>query len=263
MLILRDEKKMQQRKRISQILSVVGMVVLIAGFILGLRNFVGAQLISLAAGFLLSQVAVYMAHRYVRTPRPDQLLDDALRKGVANGRMYHFLLPAPHVLLTPSGPIIFHVKYQAGDISVSKDGKGRDKWRQKRIGFFRRFFGQESLGNPTREAEILVEGMANFLRKNAPEVAENEIPLGVLIIFTHSQISRNKKNNKEVRVPANLELKASTFTAMHVSKLRGYLRSNRMGEPLPADTYAALQAAFDKKAGHLLAQDQELQPEEA
>ena len=262
MLILRDEKKVQRYKRISQILSVVGMVVLITGFILGLRNIVGAQLISLAVGFMLSQVAVYMAHRYVRTPRPDQLLDDALRKSIKGGRMYHFLLPADHVLLTPSGPIIFHLKYQAGDMSVSKDSKGRDKWQQKKVGFFFCFFGQESLGNPTREAELLVEGLANFLRRQAPEVADQEIPIGVIIIFTHSLI-RKKDNNKEVRVPANLDLKASTFTAMHVSKLRGYLRSNRMGEPLPAETYAALQAAFDKKAGNLLGQEQELLPEEA
>ena len=106
----------------------------------------------------------------------------------------------------------------------------------------------------------MVEGMANFLRRQAPAIAEEEIPIGVIIIFTHS-IIRKKDNNKEVRVAADLDLKASTFTAMHVSKLRGYLRSNRMGAPLPAETYAAIQAAFDKKAGHLL--DQELLPEEA
>ena len=258
MLVLRDEKKILQRKRISQVLSAVGMIVLIGGFIMGLQDRVGIQLVSLAVGFMISQVAVFMAHRYVREPRPDKLLDDALKKVARGSRLYHYLLPAHHVLLTPAGPIIFHLKYQPGDITVTKDKNGNDKWQQKKVGFLRRFFGQESIGNPTREADLLVQQMGGYLKKHAPEIADLDIPMGVIIVLTHSYTVRGKGNNKDRRVSGELDLKASTFTALHVSKVRGYFRSNKLGDPLPKEVFASLQKAFDLKAQHLIDSGQEI-----
>ena len=103
-------------------------------------------------------------------------------------------------------------------------------------------------------------------KKNAPEIADMDIPIGLIVVFTHSYIVRGKGNNKERRVSGELDLKASTFTAMHVSKVRGYFRSNKFGEPLPKDVYESLQKAFDLKAQHLLESGDEADeksPEEA
>ncbi|MCI0394228.1 MAG: hypothetical protein L0332_21620 [Chloroflexi bacterium] len=233
MVILRDEKRIAVLKKRAQQLTLLGMLFLVGGFVLalvGVQNFVFYQLLALMAGWILSQMGIYLAHRYLRSPRPDEVLDEALKGIVRDGRLYHYLLPAPHVLLTPAGPIVLVPKFQTGKISVQGD-----KWRQAGLGL-RRFFGQESLGNPSREAESMIGALASYIRKHAPSV--EEVPIGALIVFT-------TKNIQE------LELKGSRIPAMHYSKIKGFLKQKGQGKPLlPAD-YNALRSAFDEAAAHL------------
>ncbi len=225
--------------RIAKIANFVGLGALIVGFILAFTNLesftnlVLYQLTALGAGWILSQIGIYLTHRYLRQPRPDEVLDDVVRKVAKNGRMYHFLLPAPHVLLTPEGIIVFNLKYQGGQISV--DG---DKWRQRGVGM-RKFFGQEGLGNPSREAKTMVEALASFIRKHAPSV--EEVPIGAMIVFTTKGVK-------------NLDVKESSIPAMHATKVKGFLRQQRR-EKLPVEDYEALKAAFDEKAARLVVEE--------
>ena len=191
------------------------------------------QLLALFSGWMLSQIGIYLGHRYLREPRPDEVLDEVLRKVARNGRIYHYLLPAAHVLLIPTGIIVFVTKYQSGNITVEGE-----KWKQTGMGL-RRFFGQERLGDPTREAAMSVEAVASYLNKHAPTV--EEVPIGAMVVFT-------SKGNK------NLDLKNSTMPAMHYTKIKGYLRQQKRETPIPEADFQAIQAAFDKKATHLLAE---------
>lgn len=235
MVILRDDQRIARLKRISQVTSFVGMGALLAGlFLVFLPNTADLffyQLVALFVGWMLSQIGIYLGHRYLREPRPDEVLDEVLRKVARNGRIYHYLLPAAHVLLIPTGIIVFVTKYQSGKISVEGD-----KWKQSGMGL-RRFFGQERLGDPTREAALSVEAVASYLNKHAPSV--EEVPIGALIVFT-------SKGNKE------LDLKNANMPAMHYTKVKGYLRQQKRENPIPEADFQAIQAAFDKKATHLL-----------
>lgn len=239
MVILRDEKRIARYKTISQYTSLIGFLALMGGLVvafLNVSNIFFYQFLALTVGWLFSQIGLYLAHRYMRSPRPDEVLDQALKKTVRDGRLYHYLLPAPHVLLTPAGPIILVAKYQSGYITAQgdrwKQTAGPDAGPVKR--FFsatRRVFSQEGLGNPTREAEDLVKAIAGYLRKHAPQV--EEVPVGALIVFT------GKENQ-------TLDVSGSTIPAMHFSKLKGFLKQQGPGTPLAPDTYQAVQAAFDK-----------------
>ena len=234
MVILRDDARIQKLKRRSQQLSLIGFLFLAAGLVilfLPLENPFIFQTLALITGWIVSQIGIHLSHRYARSPRPDEILDDAVKGVARDGRMYHFLLPAPHVLLTRSGPIVFVLKFQTGEISVTED-----KWKQKGIGF-RRFFGQEGLGNPAKEAETMIESLANYIRKYAPDV--EELDIGAMIVFT----SKNIKS---------LDVKNSTIPAMHYSKVKGFLRHKSQGDPLDKKDYSALQAAFDQAAVDLL-----------
>ncbi len=239
MIILRDEKRIARLKKISQYTSLGGMAALLGGLVLAFTATESSQiytyqLLALLVGWILSQVGIYLAHRYVRTPRPDQILDEALAKAARNGRLYHYILPTPHVLLTPEGVIVLVAKYQVGKISVEGD-----KWKQGGIGL-RRFFGQEGLGNPTKDTEIAVGALANFIRKNAPDVAE--LPIGALIVFTG-------KGSVE------LDVKNSTFPVMHYTKVKGFLKQQKR-TPLSPAVYQSLRAAFDKAAAGILEQQE-------
>ncbi|HEX6386281.1 MAG TPA: hypothetical protein VF177_16535 [Anaerolineae bacterium] len=233
MVILRDEQRIARMRRISQYMSFIGMAALLVGLVLVFTNAENVflyQLIALAVGWLFSQVGIYLAHRYLRRPRPDEVLDEALKKVDRDGRLYHYLLPAPHVLLLPTGIIVLLPKWQGGNVTVEGD-----KWKQTGLGL-RKFFGQEQLGNPTREAETMVEALASYIRKHAPEV--EEVPIAALIVFT-------SKGNWQ------LDLKRSRIPAMHYTKIKGYLRQKKRPEPIPKEDYEAIRTAFDKKVTHL------------
>ena len=235
MIILRDDARITRMKRLGQITSFLGMGILLAGlflvFLPGTANLFFYQIVALFAGWMLSQIGIYLGNRYMREPRPDQVLDDVLKKVARDGRIYHYLLPAAHVLLIPTGIILFITKYQSGTISVEGD-----KWKQTGLGL-RRFFGQERLGNPSREAALSVEALASYLNKNAPSV--EEVPIAAMIVFT------GKGNN-------NLDLKNSVIPAMHFTKVKGYLRQQKGETPMPEEDFAAIKAAFDQKAAHLI-----------
>lgn len=235
MKVFRDEARIARMKSFSKYASLVGFLILVGGLVLGFvdpERYLFLQVIALPLGWLLSQVGLYLAHRYLRSPRPDEVLDDALRTVARRGRMYHYLLPAPHVLLMPAGPIVFIAKFQPGDVSVEGD-----RWKQRGVSFLRKLFSQESLGNPTREAENAVKSLAAYINKEAPEV--EEVPIGAIIVFT-------AKNSGE------LDLDDSNIPAMHFTKLRGYFKQKANREALPGDEYQALRAAFDRKAQHLI-----------
>ena len=240
MVVIRDERRIARMKQIGQWTSLAGMLLLIGGLVMAFtaldgtaNNIIFYQLLALLGGWMLSQVGIYLAHRYVRDPRPDQVLDQQVKKVARDGRFYHFLLPAPHVLLTPQGIIVFIAKFQSGNITVQND-----KWRQSGVGM-RRIFGQEGLGNPTREAESAVAAIANYLRKNAPSV--EEVRIAPVIVFTTKEAGE-------------LNLKGSTIPAMHYAKLRSFLRQQRGKgvKPIPTADYEAVKTAFDKKAAHLI-----------
>ncbi|MCA9918777.1 MAG: NERD domain-containing protein [Anaerolineales bacterium] len=237
MVILRDDKRIARLRRVSQITSFVGMGALLAGlflvFLPNTANLFFYQLLALFFGWMLSQIGIFLGNRYLREPRPDELLDETLKKIARNGRLYHYLLPAAHVLLIPTGIIVFVTKYQAGNISVEGD-----KWTQSGLGL-RRFFGQERLGNPSREAALSIEAVASYLNKNAPSV--EEVPIAAMIVFTN-------KGNK------NLDVKNANIPAMHYTKVKGYLRQQKQESPMPEAVYQAIKTAFDKKAAHLLEQ---------
>lgn len=234
MIIYRDEERIAKLKRRGQQVSIIGFLLLLGGFVLvfiTVQYLILFQTLALVGGFGLTQYGLYLQHRYARSPRPDEVLDDAVKSVARDGIMYHYVLPAPHVLLTPAGPIVFALKYQTGVIRA--DG---DKWSQKGLGF-RRFFGQEGLGNPTRDAESMVKSLAGYIGRQAPEI--DEVPIAAMIVFT----SKNKDE---------LDVKGSRIPAMHYSKVKGFLKQKGKGASLSEAEYDALRAAFDDAAGDLI-----------
>lgn len=236
MVIIRDEARIAKLKSRSQQATLVGFLFLAGGFVvifLNIPNVILFQTAALILGWAISQIGMYLSHRYARSPRPDEVLDEAVKPVARDGRLYHYVLPAPHVLLSKAGPIVFVLKYQTGQITA--DG---DTWKQRGIGF-RRIFGQEGLGNPSKDVEKMIEALAGFIRREASTV--EEVPIGAMIVFT-------SKNRDE------LDVNNSTIPAMHFSKVKGFLRQKGVGKSLPDEDYEALRSAFDNAAGDILEQ---------
>lgn len=232
MEVFRNDVKIQRYRLIAQVSSIVGLAVLGVGLYLSFQGdpeMATIQLVTLLVGILMWQVSLYFSNTYVNSPRPDELLDDALRAASYKSHVYHYSLPLNHVMLTRSGPVTFVIKSQTGKISVSGD-KG-DRWKRSGLNF-RRFLGQEpALGNPTREARVAVGELVKFIKDKAPEI--DEIPIGAIIVFT------------DPKVKTTLDVKESGMPAMHISDLKAFIKK-QLGRPLPPEKYRRLRTIFQE-----------------
>jgi hypothetical protein len=113
-----------------------------------------------------------------------------------------------------------------------------------------RLLGQERIGNPTLEVALsMVEGLASYIRTKTP-LKLKKCRLG-------------PSSFSQPRGASELDLKESRIPAMHYTKVKGYLRQQKRAQPMPEADFQAIQAAFDKKATHLLAEAERVSVVEA
>lgn len=223
MRIVTNEHLIKRNARMGQIVSLGGLVLLVAGLVISFTNpdQVGLSLAGLLLGFALSQIGIYLGNRYARVPRPDQALNDALKGMDRYHTLYHYIAPTAHLLAGPSGLWVLIVKPQRGNITYEKG-----RWRQ-RGGFglaYMKIFAQESIGRPDLEIGGEVASMKKFLEKEIPafdfpepqailafsnskvEVNANDAPIPTLPIKKIKEMIRKSAKDRAVRLsPEQLE----------------------------------------------------------
>lgn len=228
MQIFVNERKIRINSNIGRWASLGGLAVLIGGMVYSLRNpdVVWVSMLSLVVGFIGSAVGAYYANHWTRTPRPDQVLDSAL-KGISNYyHVYHYLLPVPHVLLGPAGLFLLRTYTHEGPITY--DGK---KWRQK-FNLIRSlgFSGQDSLADPVRDALYDLDRFRRWLAKRMPA---DEMPdISPLIVF--------------VRDGAELDLAETEVPVLLYKRLKKVIRQidKERAEPLDEDALYRIEQAM-------------------
>jgi hypothetical protein len=108
---------------------------------------------------------------------------------------------APHVLLTPSRLYTILVKNQDGQIVVN----GRHFSRRFTWARIFRFFADEGLGSPAKEANQNAATLEKFLRKNLSP-GESTPEIRPLVIFSHKDVELIV-NNPAIPVIRSNELK--------------------------------------------------------
>jgi len=186
MRITTNEKFIQSKARLGKYTSLAGLAVLTGGLII---NFSRPErfeisLLCLIIGFAIASIGSYNVSRWVKPPRGDEVLGKSF-KGLSNKyRLYNYILPVPHVLLTPFGIYVLHCKKQDGEVTY----RGNNKWRQK-VDLkrrFRLFFGAEQpLGNPSSELADEIGRLTTVLKRLLPD---EEAPISGVIVFTHQDV---------------------------------------------------------------------------
>lgn len=224
MRIIRDEKLIRRNARIGQVTSLVALLVLGVGMYISLRmpeQFAWA-LGALVLGFVLTQVSIYFGNRWGRSPRPDELLDTALKGLPGNYTLYHYASPVSHLLIGPAGVWVLLPYSQAGTVTYEKR-----RWRVRGGGFWQaymRLFGQEGLGRPDLEAEAEI---AQLRKRLARRVGEELPPIRAMLIFTHPQVV--------------LQAEECPHPALPAKKVKDYLRKQAKEAPLAESWIRRLQ----------------------
>jgi hypothetical protein len=180
MNIVKNDALIKRNGRIAQFALLAGLLVLAGGMFVSFRypEQFAISLGALLAGFLLSQVGIYFSNRYGRSPRPDEVLNSALKGLSGQYTLYHYIAPVPHLLVGPNGVWILLPRYQRGKFSFSKG-----RYRQKGGNWYLKIFAQENLGRPDLEVMAEREAMDKFFQRNLPP--EKQPPLLAALVFNN------------------------------------------------------------------------------
>lgn len=224
MRTITNERVIKRNALIGRYSSLTGLAVLLGGLVI---SFVRPDLYfvpfyTLIGGFLLSNLGIMLSNRWVRSPRPDQALDAALKGLDDRHQLYHYRFPNAHALFSPAGVFALIPKFQAGRITYEGS-----RWRHSGYNRLTAFFGQEGLGNPTAEARAEASALLRFLHKHIPDVDNAVQPI---IVFTNPK--------------AEVRADDAPCPAMHAKKLKDYLRKLPKGQMYTPEQMAILHAAL-------------------
>ena len=137
-----------------------------------------APLIVLPVGVIATIYSVRMANLWLREPRPEAVLQQGLKGQSSRTVLYHYYLPARHLLISPQGVFSLTIRPQDGTFTV----KG-DRWRRhgSMLSQFMTFFRQDSVGSPHLDAVNQAARTQQLLDKALPDSGVIIQPLIVMI----------------------------------------------------------------------------------
>jgi hypothetical protein len=228
MRVSTNEKLIARRRRLGTYASFGGLGVLIVGMIASLQmQYIWFSLIFLVIGFLLAQFGNYNLRRWGRNPRPDQVVETALKGFDDRYHLYSWTLPSAIVLLSPQGVYSFVTRDQTGEITVNGS-----QWRTKfSVGRVLLAFAQEGLGNPTSEALEGAGRLSSWIETDLPSVSVEVRPA---VVFINPR--------------AQLQVTDPTVPVMDAASLKKWLRGAGKGANLKSEAYRALEALFSARA---------------
>ena len=190
MNIQRNDRLIKRNSQIGRYTMFAGLAVLLGGMFISFKyqEQFGLSMGALILGFILSQVGIFYSNRWGRRPRPDELIDQALKGLDFKYTIYHYSGPAPHILLGPSGIWALLPYYQRGTITFEKG-----RWRQRGGGAmygYLKIFAQEGLGRPEMDVAAEVENIQAYLKKKLPPETfpeESLPPVQAALVFTNER----------------------------------------------------------------------------
>jgi hypothetical protein len=182
-----NTKVIERNRKIGQYTSIGAFVILGIGFYITIKlpEELTFSFGALLLGFFLSQVGMYFTNRWGRTPRPDQLIEQGLKGLGREFTIYHYLLPAAHLLVGPAGIWALLPYQQAGTISYEKN-----RWKLRgggAIQSYMRFFGGEGLGRPELDAGSEIETMQRYFQRKLPE-GSPQPEINAALLFVHPKV---------------------------------------------------------------------------
>lgn len=181
-----DRSTLQRRASLAHAASLGGLFVLLGSVAITLYrpNWTVLGTVMLVGGFVLAMVGIHYANRWVKKPRPEVVLEMAL-KGLSDAhRLYHYTRLGEHVLLTPNGVVTLESVNLEGSFTYQKG-----RWKQKfTISRALRYIVEERLGDPFASAAISVDMIKKYLREEPPAGMEsliNALPVQAMVVFTH------------------------------------------------------------------------------
>lgn len=227
MEIITNDRLINRNARIGQIASIAGLIVLGGGLFISFTRaeLFTISLVALLVGFGLSQIGIYFGNRWGRRPRPDEVLNTALKGLDGRYSIYHYTTPTSHLLVGPAGIWVLMPRHQAGKITYDEN---KNRWRQKGGNFYLKIFAQESLGRPDLEIGSEIHAISSYLEDH---LEEEKIPdIQAALIMTNEKSEIDAEN--------------APSPTLDVRKLKDFIRKTAKGKPISLDLVRDIQVIF-------------------
>lgn len=172
MKLVINDKYINVRKKAAQLTTIASLGVLVVGLIFAFKKDTQSVMysyVALIAGFLLSQIGMFLTNRFGRTPRIDQVITKAFANLRHDYTFFVYATPQPLVLTGPCGIWLLMPMSANGVVSYEKG-----KWKQKSGNFLLKTIGQEGIGNPTNEADISTAELRKYFKSKG--FSDEELP---------------------------------------------------------------------------------------
>lgn len=184
-------------------------------------------MISLLGGFILGQIGNQSIRRFQRSPRPDQVVAQALKGFDDRNHLYIWATPGDMVFAGPTGVYTIATCDVRGQATVINDRIQRPfNWRRVLS------FGQDNPGQPGREAQDAAAAISKWLTS---QVGGSEpIPVNPLVVFTDDN--------------AKLDVQSASAPMIHYKQLKDYLRGQVRNSTLGREALKAIIDSLDAEA---------------
>ncbi len=211
-----NNKLIERNNKIAQLTLYISLALLTIGFIWTLRNSEPSKsligYLILIPAYLLVQVSIFMANRWGKSPRPDEIVVQALKGLDDKYTLYNYTTGVPHLLVGPNGVWIINPYHHKGEISYNLEKK---QYQQKGgPNFIAKYFAQEGLPNINREVNTLKRDLDNYLKKNSIIINKNP---EVVNLFYSDKIFLKTNNSPDINLKTS---KLKDFIRKYVKKVK-------------------------------------------
>lgn len=173
----------------------IGVYALFTPTIFSNQNLISVYFGVMIVGVLTSSLSNYLTSRYGRSPRPDELLDKALKGLDDKYTIYHYQLSIPHLLVSPSALYSLIPTFVDGKIVFDEK---KNTWVRKGGSFLNRFLAREAFSRPDRELEAHRRDIVKFLKSKG---IEREFSLqGIVVILSKNTQVEGQTESNEITV---------------------------------------------------------------
>lgn len=235
MRIVIDQKAVKKYGKIGSILRwasigflALGVYALFTPSIFSNQNLISIYFGVMIVGVLTSSLSNYLTTRYGRSPRPDELLDKALKGLDDKFTIYHYQLSIPHLLVSPTGLYTLIPTFIDGKIVFDEK---KNTWVRKGGSFLNRFLAREAFSRPDRELEVNQRDVTKFLKTKGIDI---EVPLQGIVVILSKQTEVEGQNEFE------------RIVVLPIDKIKEKIRRSIKTQPeLPNEVLNAFRESFN------------------
>ena len=225
MHIVSNQRRIHFHRILATVTSLIGVVLLAVSLLLPVARpstSTTPPLWLVVVAVAVSSLGLRLSSYWLRPPTPHEALDQGLKGFGSEYALYHYSLPAPHVLVCPQGIFTLTTKPQRAAVRV--EGEAWSRMESTLTQLISVIARQDSIGNPSLAARRQAKKLQTWLDKQLPG---HSTQVQSMVVFSSPEATLNVHQPNTPAVYAN-KRKPSLKTAIRNLPKRATLTAEQI-----------------------------------